>query len=184
MCSIGYGSEREVARHRGLYCILIREPEWKLSARLCSSSRRVFLYGFPSQRLQFFFTAFAFGRLLDLVQRIRKRKKNSTTQLPSKPFHRTLSFFLSFLNIIWPANLEIKKSQISRLCVLNVVSACNNFCFTLLAKEPANIPLPRPSAAVPLAECLGPGQLSWLQSGGLRRSQGGRKEKRVGRDQE
>lgn len=182
MCSIGYGSEREVARHRGLYCILIREPEWKLSARLCSSSRRVFLYGFPSQRLQFFVQ---FGRLLDLVQRIRKRKK----KIPPLSFQTNHStepflFFFLFLDIIWPANLEIKKSQISRLCVLNVVSACNNFCFTLLAKEPANIPLPRPSAAVPLAECLGPGQLSWLQSGGLRRSQGGRKEKRVGRDQE
>lgn len=139
----------------------------------------------PKSTVTVFFSAFTFGRLLDLVQRIRKRKKKfhssaSKQAIPQNPFF----FFLSFLDIIWPGNLEIKKSQISQLCVLNVVSACSNFCFTLLAKDPANIPLPHPSAAVPLAECLGLGQLSWLQSGGLRRSQGGRKEKRVGRDQE
>lgn len=57
------------------------------------------------------------------------------------------------------------------------MSACNNFCFTILAKDLANNPS-FPSAALTLAECLGLGQLSWLQSGGLRRSQGGRKGRR------
>lgn len=152
MCSIGYGSEREVARHRGLYCILIREPEWKTSTRLCSSSRRVFLYGFPSKRLPFFFfpTTSLFGRLLDLVQRIRERKKKfqhsaSKQAIPKKKKEKKKDNLFSFLDIIWPGNLEIKKS---RLCAQNVVSACNNFCFTLLAKDPANIPSP-PAPSLP-----------------------------------
>lgn len=148
MCSIGYGSEREVARHRGLYCILIREPERKTSTRLCGSSRRVFLYGFPSQQLQFFPTTSVFDRLLDLVHKIRKRKKKSTSQLPNKPIQKKHLFF-SFFDIIWPGNLEIKKSPINRLCVLDVVSACNNFCFTALVKDRANIPSHTPPPAYP-----------------------------------
>lgn len=60
------------------------------------------------------------------------------------------------------------------------MSTFNNFCFTLLAKDPAKPPsYASPLAAVPLAKCLGLGQLSWLQSGGLRRSQGGRKENKL-----
>lgn len=57
-----------------------------------------------------------------------------------------------------------------------MLSACNNFCFTLLAKDPANPPF--------LGRVPGPGTAVMVAVRGLRRSQGGRKEKQLGRDKE
>lgn len=107
MCSIGYGSEREVARHRRLYCILIREPEWKLSSGLYSSSCRVFLYGSGV-------SGYAFPQLLCCTVFLFPLPLESIPEL--------------CVTSSGQENLKLKGETAGR------PSAYNNFCFTLLAE--------------------------------------------------